>query len=121
VGAAFSLMAVGMAVTALAPRWWAVAVGLAISGIGFGLFVPQAQEKAATLNDPLFRGLTVLTWVTFVRFAQVVGPPAGSWSAENLGPRITFAIAGLVMLFAAVLWKPIRHYFSTRARPVISA
>jgi predicted MFS family arabinose efflux permease len=114
-------MALGMAVTALAPEWWVVAIGLAVSGLGFGLFVPQAQEKVATLNDPIFRGLTVLTWVTFVRFAQVVGPPAGSWSAENLGPRITFAIAGFVMLFAALFWKPIRRYASTRASGVVNA
>jgi len=121
VGTAFSLMALGMAVTALAPEWWVVAIGLAVSGLGFGLFVPQAQEKVATLNDPIFRGLTVLTWVTFVRFAQVVGPPAGSWSAENLSPRITFAIAGFVMLFAALFWKPIRRYASTRASGVVNS
>lgn len=110
VGRAFTLMGLGMAVTAVAPEWWVVPLGLAISGLGFGLFVPQAQEKVATLSDPLYRGLTVLTWVTFVRFAQVVGPPAGSWSAETVGARITFAIAGAVMLLAAVFWKPIRQY-----------
>lgn len=110
VGTAFTLMGLGMAVTAVAPEWWVVPLGLAISGLGFGLFVPQAQEKAATLSDPLYRGLTVLTWVTFVRFAQVVGPPAGSWSGETVGPRITFAVAGAVMFLAAMVWRPIRQY-----------
>jgi MFS family permease len=114
VGVAFTLMGLGMAVTAVAPDWWVVPLGLAVSGLGFGLFVPQAQEKAATLSDPLYRGLTVLTWVTFVRFAQVIGPPSGSWAAETVGPRITFAIAGLVMLLAAVLWRPIRARFKRR-------
>jgi MFS family permease len=118
VGVAFTLMGLGMAVTAVAPDWWVVPLGLAVSGLGFGLFVPQAQEKAATLSDPLYRGLTVLTWVTFVRFAQVIGPPSGSWSAETVGPRITFAIAGLVMLLAAVLWRPIRARFKRRQAKV---
>jgi predicted MFS family arabinose efflux permease len=116
VGTAFSLMALGMVVTALAPEWWVVPVGLAVAGFGFGLFVPQAQEKVATLSAPLYRGLTVLTWVTFVRFAQVIGPPTGSWSAETLGPRITFAIAGLGMLLAAIFWKPIRRAASHKEK-----
>jgi MFS transporter, ACDE family, multidrug resistance protein len=109
VGAAFSLMALGMLVTALAPTWWVVAVGLSVAGVGFGLFVPQAQERAATLGGPVYRGLTVLTWVTFVRIAQVVGPPAGSLSAETLGPRLTLAIAAAVMAVAALLWAPVRR------------
>jgi MFS family permease len=114
VATAFASMALGMTVTALAPAWWVVPIGLAVAGLGFGLFVPQAQEKVATLNQPLYRGLTVLTWVTFVRLAQVIGPPAGSWSAETVGPRITFAIAAVVMFMAALFWKPIRGYVSKR-------
>ncbi len=114
VGLAFSLMAIGMAVTSVAPAWWVVPIGLAIAGVGFGLFVPQAQEKAATLGGPLYRGLTVLTWVTFVRIAQVIGPPSGSWSSESFGPRLTFAIAAMVMLVAAILWKPVRRLATNR-------
>jgi len=110
VGISFALMGLGMAVTAIAPQWGVVPVGLAIAGFGFGLFVPQAQDRAATLGGPIYRGLTVLTWVTFVRFAQVIGPPSGSWSAESLGPRITLGVAALVMILAAVTWKPIRRF-----------
>jgi len=117
VGVAFALMAAGMAVIGIAPGWWVVPIGLALAGVGFGLFVPQAQTKAATLGGPVYRGLTVLTWVTFVRFAQVIGPPGGSWSAESLGPRITFAVSAVVMLLAAVLWQPIREW--ANRRPVV--
>lgn len=110
VGLAFGLMALGMTVIAVAPQWWVVALGLAFAGVGFGLFVPQAQTKAATLGGPLYRGLTVLTWVTFVRIAQFIGPPGGSWSSESLGARITFVIAAVVMLAASLLWAPIRSW-----------
>lgn len=108
VGAAFSLMALAMAVIALTPRWWVIPIGLALAGIGLGLFVPQAQDRAATLGGPVYRGLTVLTWVTFVRIAQVIGPAGGSWSAESVGPRLTFALSGATMLLAAILWRPAR-------------
>ena len=99
------------------PRWWVVPLGLALAGIGFGLFVPQAQDRAATLGGPVYRGLTVLTWVTFVRIAQVIGPPGGSWSAEAIGPRLTFASSATVMLLAAVLWIPVRRMAQRRALP----
>jgi predicted MFS family arabinose efflux permease len=102
-------MALGMAVIAVAPRWWVVPIGLALAGLGFGLFVPQAQDRAATLGGTVYRGLTVLTWVTFVRIAQVIGPPGGSLSAELVGPRLTFALSGSVMLLAALLWVPMRR------------
>ncbi|MGH8916074.1 MAG: MFS transporter [Acidimicrobiia bacterium] len=116
VGAAFSMIGLGMAVTGLARHWAVVPVGLALAGFGFGLFVPQVQDRAATLGGPVYRGLTVLTWVTFVRLAQVIGPPTGSWSAESLGPRATFGIAALVMILAAVLWRPIRR--RAKGKPV---
>lgn len=109
VGFAFSLMAMGMTVIAAAPRWWVVPIGLALAGVGFGLFVPQAQDRAATLGGAVYRGLTVLTWVTFVRIAQVIGPPGGSLSAEMVGPRLTFALSGSVMFLAALLWAPMRR------------
>ncbi|MGA7270552.1 MAG: MFS transporter, partial [Acidimicrobiia bacterium] len=114
IGWAFALMATGMAITAAAPRWWVVPLGLAASGLGFGLFVPQAQDRAATLGGTVYRGLSVLTWVTFVRIAQVIGPPAGSLAAEGLGPRPTFLVACVVMALAAILWKPVRGLAQTK-------
>jgi len=110
IGWAFVLMSLGSAVAALAPGWWAVSLGLGASGLGFGLFVPLAQERAATIGGALYRGLTVLTWVTFVRVAQVIGPPAGSWMSETIGPRVTFAIASLGMLIAVLSWRRIRSF-----------
>lgn len=115
---AFTLMSSGMIVTAIAPEWWVVPIGLSVSGIGFGLFVPMAQERAASAGGAVYRGLTVLTWVTFVRIAQVIGPPAGSWSGETLGARTTFALAGAVMAMAALLWLPLRRVGSTRLTAV---
>lgn len=117
VGMAFVLMSIGMLVVAAAPEWWFVSVGLAIAGLGFGLFVPQAQERSATWGGAVYRGLTVLTWVTFIRVAQVIGPPLGSWSAESLGPRGTFVVASVVMMLAAGIWLPVRHRVGERIAP----
>jgi ACDE family multidrug resistance protein len=114
VALALSLMAIGAAVTAVAPAWWFVSIGLGLSGIGFGLFVPLAQDRAATMGGALYRGLTVLTWVTFVRIAQVIGPPAGSTMAESVGSRVTFGIAAAGMGLAALAWRPVRRWATGR-------
>lgn len=108
VGRAFALMAAGSAITAVAPGWPVVALGLGVSGLGFGLFVPLAQDRAASIGGAVYRGLTVLTWVTFVRSAQVVGPPIGSAMAEGLGPRVTFAAGAVGMAVIALAWRPLR-------------
>jgi MFS family permease len=118
VGMAFWAMGLGAAVTAAAPAWWAVSLGLGISGVGFGLFVPLAQDKAASFGGDLYRGLTVLTWVTFVRVAQVVGPPAGSWTSEELGPRATFALAAGAMFLGATTWRAARRLVDRRTAAI---
>ena len=109
VGSGFVLTTLGMAVAALAPDPWVVAVGLGLTGVGFGLFVPLAQDRAATMGGTLFRGLTVLTWVTIVRSAQVVGPPTASFFNEAIGASPTFGIAAAVMAIAAATWQPARN------------
>ena len=109
VGSAFTFMAIGAGVTALAPGWWAVSAGLGIAGLGFGLYVPLAQDRAATVGGPLYRGLSVLIWVTFVRVAQVIGPPTGSALADGIGPRWTYALAAAGMAAVAIAWRPVRR------------
>lgn len=115
VSGGFALTALGMAVAAAAPGPWAVALGLGLTGVGFGLFVPLAQDRAAGLGGVLYRGLTVLTWVTVVRSAQVVGPPAASYLNESIGARATFAIAAIVMVAAATLWRVARRALHRRS------
>lgn len=116
VGMSLAGMALGAAVTAAAPAWWLVSVGLGLSGIGFGVFVPLAQDRAATVGGAAYRGLTVLTWVTFVRVAQVIGPPMGSSMSERLGPRTAFWLAAAGMGSAALLWRPVRVWANRRQR-----
>ncbi len=114
VSMSLGLMAAGAAVTAFAPAWWFVAVGLGISGVGFGLWVPIAQEHTAEVGGDVYRGLTVLMWVTFVRVAQVIGPPLGASMSESIGPRTTFLIAGIGMAVAMAAWRPVRAASTAR-------
>ncbi len=112
---AFSLMAAGTAIAATAPAAWAVGAGLAVTGLGFGLYVPVAQSFAAEVGTDLYRGVTVLTWVTVVRVAQVVGPPTGSFIADGPGPRVAFGVAAFGMALVAATWVRVRRVFNRRA------
>ena len=105
---AFWMMAIGAALAGVAPSAWTVAGGLAVAGLGFGLFIPQAQSYAASAAGNVYRGVTVLVWVTIVRTAQVVGPPTGSNIADGLGGRAAFLIAAVGMAVLAASWRPVR-------------
>lgn len=105
---AFWMMALGAGLAGLAPSAWAVAGGLAVAGLGFGLFVPQAQSYAASSAGDRFRGVTVLVWVTIVRTAQVIGPPTGSNIADSIGGRAAFLVAAGGMALLAASWRPVR-------------
>jgi len=111
----FWLMAVGAAVAGLAPTVWAVAAGLLLAGVGFGLFTPQAQSYAVAVGGERHRGLTVLLWVTVVRTAQFVGPPIGSVVADRTGPRSVFLVAAAGMAVLASTWHPVRRALVARA------
>lgn len=111
---AFWMMAIGAALAGLAPTAWSVAGGLAFAGLGFGLFVPQAQSYAASAAGDSYRGVTVLIWVTVVRSAQVIGPPTGSNIADGLGGRTAFLVAASAMAVLASAWRPIRQLWHTR-------
>lgn len=104
----FSLMAIGTTVAGTAPSQWVVAGGLAVAGVGFGLFVPMAQSFAAAVGGDAYRGVTVLLWVTIVRVAQVIGPPTGSNIADGLGARPVYLAAAAGMAVIAISWHPLR-------------
>ena len=115
--AAFALMAVGSAITAVATTAISVAAGLAVCGFGFGAFVPQAQAYAATVGGQNYRGLTVLVWVTIIRLSQVAGPPAGSMVYDAAGPTVPFWSAAAITGVMACAWIPLRRVMSAPARP----
>ena len=113
---AFWLMAIGAALAGLAPTQWTVGGGLFVAGIGFGLFIPQAQSYAASAAGDAYRGVTVLIWVTIVRLAQVIGPPMGSLVADGIGGRWAFLIAAGGMSVIAVAWRPVRAFMHRETR-----
>lgn len=117
---AFSLMAIGTTIAGIAPSQWIVAAGLAVAGVGFGLYIPLAQSFAAAVGGDVYRGVTVLVWVTIVRVAQVIGPPTGSNVADSIGPRPVYIAAAIGMALIAAGWHPVRTRLH-RTAPAVEA
>lgn len=113
---AFALMAVGSVVAGLAPSALVVSGGLAITGLGFGMFMPLAQSFVASASTVLYRGVAVLVWVTVVRIAQTIGPQFGAQLADGENYRLSYFIAAGVMGLLAVAWVPMRLAFTARVK-----
>ncbi len=103
-------MSIGLALVFVAgsPVW--VALGLAVSGAGFGLVYTLAQRDAIASVSLAYRGLVFLTLVTGIRVAQMVGPPASSLVTDVIGPRSSFLITAIVTALAAITWRPLRRW-----------
>ncbi len=103
------LMAIGLAVGFVGGSPGSVALGLAVSGAGFGLVYTLAQREAIASVSLAYRGLVFLTLVTGIRIAQMVGPPAASLVTDVMGPRSSLLITALITALAAVTWRPLRR------------
>ena len=104
------LMAIGLALVFVAGSPTLVALGLAVSGAGFGLVYTLAQRDAIASVSLAYRGLVFLTLVTGVRVAQMVGPPTASLVTDVMGPRSSLLITAVITALAAVIWRPLRHW-----------
>ncbi len=104
------LMSAGLAAVFVAgsPAW--VALGLAVSGAGFGLVYTLAQRDAIASVSLAYRGVVFLTLVTGVRVAQMFGPPASSLVTDVVSPRFSFLATAVITALAAVTWRPIRRW-----------
>jgi len=110
----FGLMAAGMATVAIAPTVGLVALGLALTGLGFGTFTSLGQDFAAGAASAAYRGLAVSMMVSVIRISQTVAPPLASFGTDHVGPRSAFAGAAIVAGLTAVSWRTVRRSLRSR-------
>lgn len=111
------LMSVGLALVFVSGSLMLVALGMALSGAGFGLVYTLAQRDAIASVSLAYRGLVFLTLVTGVRIAQTVGPPAASLVTDVIGPRSAFLIAASITALAAMSWRSLRRWIEKLVYP----
>ena len=110
----FSTMALGLTLISTTPSIAQLALGLAVTGAGFGTFMSMGQVFAAGAASAAFRGLAVSMLVATIRIAQTVGPPAASLATDQISSRSSFIGAAVLVALLAVTWRPIRTSIANR-------
>jgi MFS family permease len=104
----FSFMTVGLLLISTTQSLVQIALGLALTGIGFGTFTSLGQDFAAGAASAAYRGLAVSMMVSTIRIAQTLSPPASSLVTDQLSARATFIGAALLVALLTVTWRPLR-------------
>jgi ACDE family multidrug resistance protein len=101
-------LGIGMGVAAAAAGPAMVAGGLALAGVGFGLFVTLAQTYVSSVGTGEQRGLAAGVWLSINRLAQAAAPPLGTAMSHRTGARaVLFAGSGAVVV-AGATWRWLR-------------
>jgi MFS family permease len=110
----FGTMALGLTLISTTSSVAQIALGLAVTGAGFGTFMSLGQVFAASAASAAFRGLAVSMLVTTIRIAQTVGPPAASLATDQISSRSSFIGAAALVALLAVTWRPLRTSMANR-------
>ena len=96
--AGFLLTGMGYAVLGEASGWGLVAVGMVMSGIGFGLVIPALNVWMANEAPPMLRGRILSGLTTSVFLGQFISPIMSQPLAEAYGMGATYAMAGALLV-----------------------
>jgi len=102
-------VAVGNAITALAPSYGPVLAGRVVAAAGASLYAASASATAASLAGDKYRGRAIASVVLGTTTALALGAPLGTAVASALGWRATLwavAVLALVVIPALMVWVP---------------
>lgn len=95
---AFGLMGVGYLVISQAAGYGAVLLGLAIAGLGLGLFTPNMTVCLTSSTPAALRGRILGGLTTSFFLGQFVSPLISQPLSQRIGLAATYGVAGLLML-----------------------
>jgi predicted MFS family arabinose efflux permease len=102
---ALLVMALGNALSAIAPNYWTLFVARMLTALGAAVYTPTATTVATELNPPERRARAIATIFGGMTIALVIGVPMGNLLAGPLGHEGVFAlVAALIALSAWGVW-----------------
>jgi ACDE family multidrug resistance protein len=116
IAAGLVLETAGFAAMGLAPGLWAVGLGLALVGAGYGSITPVLQDFATSVGEPRYRGVLVGTWVSGNRLGMFAGPSGVTVLAAAMGNRGPYFVGAALLGLMALLWQPARRAAASRLR-----
>lgn len=100
---AFGLMGVGYLVIGQAPGYGAALGGLAIAGLGLGLFTPNMTVCLTSSTPAALRGRILGGLTTSFFLGQFVSPLVSLPLSQQIGLAATYGLAGLLMLMLGAI------------------
>ncbi len=102
--AAFAAMAAGFAVIGAARSFWVVLIGLAISGLGAGLLLPNASSWLTSIAPEKVRGRAVGALTMWIFLGQFVSPFYSQPLVAKFGVGNSFLILSIVIAAVALFF-----------------
>lgn len=101
---AFTLGCIGHTIVAVAPSIQFIVLGLAVSGLGFGLLFPNCKVWLTQTVEPKVRGRALGGLTTAFYIGEFLSPFASQTAVQWVGASGTYALAsgilGIVAIFA---------------------
>lgn len=107
VALAFGLMGIGYTIIGLVSS--VVVIGLILGGLGLGLLMPNLNVWLTTETPDVLRGRALGGLTTFFFLGQFLSPLLGQPLAQQIGLGATYAWAGGLLLFLALLFGGMRR------------
>lgn len=100
------IYAIAVALLPLAPSLWAIALVVALLGVGHGLNMPSLQTRAAGMAPQSSRGMMVSLLSVHLRLGMTLGPLAMSFFEALTTTEHAFWLMGGLALVGAALAGP---------------
>lgn len=100
---AFGLMGAGYLVISQAAGYGAALLGLAIAGLGLGLFTPNMTVCLTSSTPAALRGRILGGLTTSFFLGQFVSPLVSQPLSQRIGLAATYGLAGLLMLILGAI------------------
>lgn len=100
---AFTIACIGHIIVAVAPDIQFIVLGLAVSGLGFGLLFPNCKVWVTQTVNPDFRGRALGGLTTAFYIGEFLSPFASQIAVQWVGAGGTYALASGILGVVAVL------------------
>jgi MFS family permease len=100
---AFTIACIGHIIVAVAPDIQFIVLGLAVSGLGFGLLFPNCKVWVTQTVNPDFRGRALGGLTTAFYIGEFLSPFASQTAVQWVGAGGTYALASGILGVVAVL------------------
>jgi len=118
--ATFLLMGSGYVIISFAENYLQVVSGLAVSGVGLGLLIPNLNLCLIAETPPMYRGRVLGGLITSLFLGQFFSAVVAQSLISELGSNGTFGLIGLMLMILSLVFvgMKMKEKFEAKNRPL---